>query len=193
MPPVIGRALEGVGELEDAPVVAGAPHDLQPDRETLRSEACGDGDGGMTGHRDARAGSHPLDVGRHWRAVDLSRVGDVGGEGRDLRDGKQEEFVLPEKVVHVAVDLGTQARGAADIGPREGASLLDIPDDGVLQLVAVVVEKITVAQFEVPGAKDVEHLVGAAQVGLGLDEIDAQVCEDAALGLEHRRGVRIDR
>ena len=39
--PVIGRALEGVRELEDAPVVAGAPDDLQSDRETLSGEAAG--------------------------------------------------------------------------------------------------------------------------------------------------------
>ena len=82
--------------------------------------------------------------------------------------------------MHAAIDLGPQARGAADVRSREGASLLHVPDDGVLQLVAVIVEKVTVTQFEVPGAKDVEHLVGVAQVGLGLDEIDAQVGEDGA-------------
>ena len=106
---------------------------------------------------------------------------------------EEEELVLGEEVVHAAIDLGPQARGAADIGPREGAPLLDVPDHRVFQLVAVIVEKVTVTQFEVPGAKDVEHLVGAAQVGFGLDEIDAEVGEDGALGLEHCRGARIDR
>src|SRR5215211_1611041 len=79
-PPVIGRALEGVRELEHAPVVTGAPDDLQADRETFRSEARGNGDGGMPGHRDTRARSHPLDVRGHWRAVDLSWIRDIGRE-----------------------------------------------------------------------------------------------------------------
>ena len=51
----------------------------------------------MTGHRDARARSHPLDVGGHWRAVDLGRIGDVGGEGGNLGDGKQEESYSAKK------------------------------------------------------------------------------------------------
>src|SRR5215213_10226990 len=95
--------------------------------------------------------------------------------------------------MHTAVGLGTKTRSAADIRAREGASLLNVPDDGVLQLVAVILEKITVTQFKVPGAKDVEYLVGVAQVGFSFNEIDPHVGEDGALGLEYRRGARIDR
>src|SRR5687768_17871002 len=106
----------------------------------------------MSGHRDARARSHPLDIGGHWRAVDLGRVGNVCREWWNLGDGKQQELVFGEEVLHTAINLRSQTRGATNVRSRDDASLLDVPDDRVLQLIAVIVEKVTVTQFKVPGA-----------------------------------------
>ena len=55
------------------------------------------------------------------------------------------------------------------------------------------VELGAMTDLEAPGAEDLEDLVGAAQVRLRLDQLDAEIGEDAALGLEDGGGAGIDR
>src|SRR5438552_18487324 len=65
--------LEGVGELQDAEVVAVAADDLQADREPVGREAGGHRDRRVAGDGDVVAALHPVEVVVHANAGDLAR------------------------------------------------------------------------------------------------------------------------
>src|SRR2546428_13991589 len=65
--------LEGVGELQDAEVVAVAADDLQADRKPVGREAGGDRDRRVAGDGDVVAALHPVKVGVHAHASDLAQ------------------------------------------------------------------------------------------------------------------------
>src|SRR5256712_7033579 len=65
--------LEGVGELQDAEVVAAAADDLQADRKIVGRKAGGDGDRRGAGDGDGAAALHPNEAVVDAHARDLSR------------------------------------------------------------------------------------------------------------------------
>src|SRR6267378_4360197 len=71
--PELGGLLEGVGELQDAEVVAVAADDLQADRKPFGCEAGGHRDRRVAGDGDVVAALHPVEVVVHAHAGDLAR------------------------------------------------------------------------------------------------------------------------
>src|SRR5438094_9596723 len=98
--PELGGLLEGVGELQDAEVVAVAADDLDADREPVGREAGGDRDGRVAGDGDVVAALHPVEVVVHAHAGDLARPFLVDREGRKLVDGAQKEVVALQEPPH---------------------------------------------------------------------------------------------
>src|SRR5439155_14389336 len=91
--PELGGLLEGVGELQDAEVVAVAADDLDADRKPFGGEAGGHGDRRVAGDGDVVAALHPIEVVVHANAGDFARPFLVDREGRKLVDGAQKEVV----------------------------------------------------------------------------------------------------
>src|SRR5437879_11015110 len=71
--PELRCLLEGVGELQDAEVVAEAADDLQADRKIVGREAGRDRDRRVAGDGDVVAALHPVEVVVHAHAGDLAR------------------------------------------------------------------------------------------------------------------------
>ena len=92
-----------------------------------------------------------------------------------------------------SIDFRAEAHRAADLGSGKDAAGFDVPLHRVFKKVTLRVVLGSVTDFELPGAKDMENLVGAAEIRLRFDEIDAEIREGAALGLENARRARIDR
>src|SRR3989475_4882897 len=91
--PELRCLLEGVGELQDAEVVAVAADHLQPDREPVGRESGGDRDRRVAGDGDVVAALHPVEVVVHAHAGDLARPFLLDREGRQLVYGAQKEVV----------------------------------------------------------------------------------------------------
>src|ERR1700704_1996485 len=60
--------LEGVRDLEEAPVVLVTPHDLEPDRQPFRREAAWDRNRRVADDRNEVARLHPVDIRLHRHA-----------------------------------------------------------------------------------------------------------------------------
>src|SRR5437667_6086173 len=111
--PELGGLLEGVGELQDAEVVAEAADDLQADRKIVGREAGRDRDRRVAGDGDVVAALHPIEVVVHAHAGDLARPFLVDREGRKLVDGAQKEVVAIKEPPH-AVEQVAEQRLSAD-------------------------------------------------------------------------------
>src|SRR5712691_8604635 len=169
--------LEGVGELQDAEVVAVAADDLQADRKPFGGEAGGDRDRRVAGDGDVVAALHPVEVAVHPHAGDLARPFLVDREGRQLVDGAQKELVAPQKPPHAVKQVAAQGLRAGDFLWRELQALLDVPDHGVLELVAVLLEVDAVALQEAERAQGFEGFGGAGEIGLRFFQHAAKILE----------------
>src|SRR6201987_3047059 len=88
----VGGLLEGVGALQDAPVVVMPADDLEADEQAALRKGAGDGRGGSGGGGNVRGGLHPRD------GVLLLWAGDFGGvlgirvEGKSLVVRQSKRF-----------------------------------------------------------------------------------------------------
>src|SRR6267143_2271606 len=138
--PGLRRLLEGVGELQHAEVVAVAADDLQADRKPVGREAGGDRDRRVAGDGDVVAALHPVEVVVHAHAGDLARPFLLDREGRELVYRAQKEVVVLQEAPHAVKQVAAQRLRASDFLGRELEAFLDVPDDSVLELVAVLLE-----------------------------------------------------
>src|SRR5439155_17709655 len=175
--PELGGLLEGVGELQHAEVVAVATDDLQADREPFGREAGGDRDRGVAGDGDVVAALHPVEVVAHAHAGDLARPFLLDREGRQLVYGAQKEVVALQEPPHAVKQVAAQRLRAGDFLRRELQSFLDVPDDGVLEFVAVLLEVDAVALQEAERAQGLEGFGGAGEIGLGFFQYAAKILE----------------
>ena len=111
--PIPGSLLEGVCELQHAPVVVVSPDDLHADRQALTGEPAGYRDGRTSRGRDVVARPHPVDVGVHLDAVDLSDVFRLDVERRDLADGQRQELVIRQELTKPMIEFCSFSFGAA--------------------------------------------------------------------------------
>src|SRR3989475_2096472 len=196
--PELGGLLEGVGELQDAEVVAEAADDLQADRKIVGRKAGGDGDRRVAGDGDVVAALHPVEVVVHAHAGDLARPFLVDREGRKLVYGAQEELVALQEPPHAVKQVAAQCLCPGDFLGRELQSLLDVPDDGVLELVAVPLEVDAVALQEAERAQGIEGFGGAGEIGFGFFQHAAKLLErfllrgqDGGDAIVHRQAAEI--
>src|SRR5207247_7324737 len=125
--PELGGLLEGVGELQDAEVVAVAADDLDADRKPFGGEAGGHGDRRVAGDGDVVAALHPIEVVVHANAGDFARPFLVDREGRKLVDGAQKEVVALQEPPHAVEQVAAQRLSAGDFLGCELEALLDVP------------------------------------------------------------------
>src|SRR5262249_26176029 len=149
---ISGGLLEGVSNLQDAPFILVAPHDLDANWQALRRESGRDRDGRTARHRYVVARLHPIDVAPHLDALNLGHVRLLDVERRDLRHRQHEELVLLEKRAHAVKELGPPGLGPADLRTREPRSLLDFSDQRVLVERPVFLQPLAVLQLRAPGA-----------------------------------------
>src|SRR5438876_6962800 len=175
--PELGGLLEGVGELQDAEVVAVAADDLDADREPVGREAGGDRVRRVAGDGDVVAAFHPVEVVAHAHAVDLARPFLDDREGRQLVYRAQKELVALEEPPHAVKQVATQRLRAGDFLGRELEALFDVPDHGVLEFVTVLPEVDAVALQEAERAQGFEGFGGAGEIGLGFFQHAAKILE----------------
>ena len=130
--PVPGRALEGVGQLQHAPVAAVAPHDLHANREAAGREPPRHRDRGVRHERHVPARAHPVDVVGHGLARDLGGIRCRHVEGRHLGDGQHEVVVAREELATLRVHPRLAGQRAAHVGTGAPLGLGDFPPDRVL-------------------------------------------------------------
>ena len=138
-------------EPEYLEIVLVAPDDLDPDRKSLRRETARDRDRGQTRHRHPVARAHPVEVILEPGPIDLAHPGLVQLEGRDLAHGQHQEFVALHELADPVVTRGAQHFRAREIIPAESESLLDVPDDRVLDALALALEQPSEAERKEPG------------------------------------------
>ena len=166
-----------MGELQDAKIVAVAADDLQADGKPVGREARGDRDRRVAGDGDVVAALHPVEVVVHAHAGDLARPFLVDREGRKLVYRAQKELVALEEPPHAVKQVATQRLRAGDFLGRELEALLDVPDHGVLELVAVLLEVDAVALQEAERAQGFEGFGGAGEIGFRLFQRAAKIVE----------------
>src|SRR2546426_4312100 len=154
--PELGGLLEGVGELQDAEVVAVAADDLQADRKPVGRESGGDRDRRVAGDGDVVAALHPVEVVVHANGGDLARPFLVDREGRELGHRAQQELVALQEPPHAVKQIAAQRLRPGDFLGGELEALLDVPDHGVLELVAMLLEEDAVALQEAERAQGLE-------------------------------------
>src|SRR5882762_1493859 len=154
--PELRCLLEGVGELQDAEVIAVAADDLQADRKPFGREPGGDRDRGVAGDGDVVAALHPVEVVVHAHAGDLARPLLVDREGRELVHRAQQELVALQEPPHAVKQVAAQRLRPGDFVGGELEALLDVPDHGVLELVAMLLEEDSVALQEAKRAQGLE-------------------------------------
>lgn len=110
-----GRLLEGMGEGEDFAVGAGASDELEADREPLGAESGRHGDRREAGQGHAAVDLHPIDLGLHLDAFDLTHpLGfEVEGEHQGRRQG--QEVVVFEEGYHPSVECVSFGIGPGDL------------------------------------------------------------------------------
>jgi hypothetical protein len=89
--------------------------------------------------------------------------------------------------------LAAQGRRPGDFLGRELEPLLDVPDDVVLQPVAVLFEHAAKARDIAHRAQRLEGLGGAGEVRLGFLDHAAEVLEDFLLRFQHGAHARVHR
>ena len=113
-------------------------HDLHADGQAVLREAAGHRDGRVAGNGDIVARAHPVYVGVHLYAVDLCYVRLHDVEGRVLAHREDHELVGLHEPPHVVEDLRAFCLRVADLQGRELQPLLHVPDNRVLELIAVL-------------------------------------------------------
>src|SRR5688500_18019840 len=191
--PACSLDLEAVRELEDAEVVAVATDDLQADRQTLGREAGRHRERRVAGDGDVVAAFHPVEVVAHFYAGDLARPLRLDRIRRQLVHRAEEELVSLEEAAHAVEQLAAQRHRPGDFFGRELEPLLDVPDDVVLQLVAVLFEQAAKARDIAHRAQRLEGLGGAGEVRLGFLDHAAEVLEDLLLRFQHGAHARVHR
>src|ERR1700751_1786124 len=96
----VGGLLEGVGELQDAPVVVMPADDLEADGQAALRKGAGDGRGGVAGGGNVIGGLHPRDVVLHFCAGDFGGVVGVHVERKNLVDRQNKKFVVGHESSH---------------------------------------------------------------------------------------------
>ncbi len=69
----------------------------------------------------------------------------------------------------------------------------DIPDDGIFQFVAVILQQMAITKLKVPGPPRFEDLVCAREIGLRVFDDATEGPEDITLGFNDCRHGRIHR
>src|SRR6267378_4173659 len=154
--PELRCLFEGVGELQDAEVVAVAADDLDAYRKIVWRESGGDRDRRVAGDGDVVAALHPVEVVVHAHAGDLARPFFVDREGRQLVDRAQKELIVLQEAPHAVKQVAAQRLRPGDFLGRELEAFLDVPDHGVLEFVAVLLEVDAVALQEAERAQGFE-------------------------------------
>src|SRR4030095_443329 len=107
--------------------------------------------------------------------------------------GQQQELVALHELAHAVVEARARLVGLPDLARRELLTFLDVPDDGVLDLVAMPLEQRAVPRREVERALHLEHLPRLGEIRLAVVDLAAERREGGALGVEYLRHPPVDR
>src|ERR1700722_4785587 len=110
-----GCLFQCVRKLQDTEILLIAAHDLQADGKTLGCKACRDRGCRVSGGRNVPASLHPVDVVVEVDARDLSRIGRVDVERRQLGGGEDEVFILQEESLVAAPEESVGSLGPGDV------------------------------------------------------------------------------
>src|SRR3712207_6645609 len=136
-------SFEGVGELQDAEVVAVSADDLDAHGQPFRREAARHRGGGQSGNGHVVAGPHPVYIRLHPLSADLPDVALLYVEGWDLAHRRHEELVGLHEGPYLVEELRSLTLRPSYLRAAETRPLLDVPDYGVLHLHPVLLEQLT--------------------------------------------------
>src|SRR5919112_166837 len=176
---------ERVGQLQDAEVVPVSADDLSSHGQPFRCETAGYRGGGQTGNAHVVARLHPIYVGLHPFSVDLRDVALLHVEGWYLAHRRDEELVGLHEGPHPVEELRPLAFRSPYLRSAKAGSLLDVPDHGVLYLVPVALQQLTVGELVAPCPEYLEDLVRVREVRLRILHCTTQRLEGGALALQH--------
>src|SRR6266545_2373855 len=97
------------------------------------------------------------------------------------------------ELAHAVIESRAYHVGLADLPRGELQSLLDVPDDGVLHLVAVSREHRSVPGREVQRPQHLEDLPGLGEVRLAVLDVTAERVKGGALRVERRGHASVHR
>ena len=129
-----------VRKLQDTEILLFAAHDLHADGKAFGCKAGRHRGCRVSGSRDVPASFHPIDVVVEVDACDLSRIGRVDVERRQLGGGEDEVFILLEESLPAAPEEAMGNLGAGDVVAGELHAPLDFIFEGVLEGVGVLLE-----------------------------------------------------
>ena len=86
------------------------------------------------GHEVGRL--HPIDIGLHGDSLDGFGVAERNRKGRNLADGKDHEPIPLHQHAHPLIDPTAKNFGPGYVGGGQGKTLINIPEQGVLEKTA---------------------------------------------------------
>ncbi len=187
LPHVARRLLEPVGHFQHAPIGSGAPDDLDAERETLY-ECRRHRNGRVARSRDNPARAHPLHIGGHRCAVNLSNPTLLDREWQHL-DGRQyQEIIARHEFGHPVEQTAAEALSASQLDGGHACAQVGVPQNLGLELVARAgSERLHMfLNHEVHTHVPVGHerLVRTGEVGLRIFNDTAERLEGSALSEE---------
>src|SRR6185503_17836919 len=120
-------------------------------RQTFICESAGRRKGGILERGNQDAGLLPLDIRRHLYALDLRWIRPGHIEWQYLRSGRDEVLVFFLKSAHPVPRPAAQRQAPRDIFARKLEPALHLPDNRVLNQVAMLADVLALAGCKPPG------------------------------------------